>query len=361
MRILQVVTSLQTGGVEKLVSQISPMLRSLGHDVEVALFDGCATPFLSAVEAQGIVVHRFSLSGRSVYSPKNLWQLWRLLRRGHYDVVHTHNTAPQLFAALCSILCHTTYCTTEHSTSNRRRGSRFYALVDRWMYSRYSRVICISQKAEDNLRAFIGDKSSRIITINNGIDPTSITSASPLPDFKPEGIKAVTMVAAFRWEKDQDTLIRALASLPERFHLYLVGDGARRPDCEHLAETLAIASRVHFLGLRTDVPRILRSSDYVVMSSHFEGLSLSSVEGMAAARPMIASDVDGLREVVGGSGILFPHGDDKALADAITRLDNAQAYYDEVADRCSRRAQTYDIHTMVDSYNSTYSTITSIH
>lgn len=165
------------------------------------------------------------------------------------------------------------------------------------------------------------------------------------------------MVAGFRWEKDQDTLITALKYLHEKFHLFLVGDGVRRPELEALCSAENVAGRVHFLGIRTDVPNLLHAADYVVMSSHFEGLSLSSVEGMSVGKPFLASDVDGLREVVAGAGVLFPHGDAEALANSIQKLDNSEKFYKEVGDDCSIRAQNYDISSMVDNYSKVYTSL----
>ena len=271
-----------------------------------------------------------------------------------FDLVHTHNTSPQYFAAAAAMLCSVVLCTTEHTTSNRRRGSRWYALLDRWMYGRYDRVICISRKAEENLRVFIGSDSDRILTVNNGIDLRRFASASPVRGLKPDGSRAIVMVAGFRWEKDQDTLIRAMRLLPERFILYLVGTGGRMEECRRLAEQEQVVSRVHFLGLRDDVPAILASADYTVMSSHFEGLSLSSVEGMAAGKPMLAADVDGLREVVGGAGILFNHGDAADFASKVMALEESPAEYGRVAEACRRRASDYDIDKMVEAYDRIY-------
>ena len=104
-----------------------------------------------------------------------------------------------------------------------------------------------------------------------------------------------------------------MSELPNNYSLQIVGDGPRRPILEKLAEE----KNVEFLGIRTDIPDILSSTDIVVLSSHWEGLSLSSIEGMASGRPFIASDVDGLHEMVNGAGVLFPDGDHIALASAI--------------------------------------------
>ena len=92
----------------------------------------------------------------------------------------------------------------------------------------------------------------------------------------------------------------------------------------------------------------------VVMSSHWEGLSLSNIEGMAVGKPFIASDVNGLREVTKGYGILFPHGDDETLADEIKHLAEDRSYYEQIATRCYERAQQFDIEKMVDAYYKLY-------
>lgn len=354
MKILHVITSLRTGGAEKLMVDLLPRLKRQGHDVDLLLFDGVETTFRRMVEDAGIKVFDLGKEG-SVYSPVKLLRLIPYLKK--YDIVHTHNTAPQLFAAIGSLLCSVVLCTTEHNTSNRRRGWRCYAAVDRWMYGRYGHVICISSKAEENLRKFIGSGSSRISTVNNGIDTALFAGARATVGLKEgltDGTQAITMVAGFRWEKDQDTLIKAISELPGNFHLFLVGDGVRREECARLAESAGVHERVHFLGLRTDVPAILKASDYIVMSSHFEGLSLSSLEGMSAGKPFLASDVDGLREVVGGAGILFPHQDHRAFAEAIMRLHGDQELYSEVAKACGQRAAAYDISKMVEGYIKVY-------
>ncbi len=359
MKILHVITSLQTGGAEKLMVDLLPRLRDAGHEVELAVFNGRITPFYEQLQQKGIHIHRFMPNGGNVYNPVNLWKLVRLIRRGHYDIVHTHNTAPQLFAAIGSVLCPMALCTTEHSTFNRRRGWRCYAVVDRWMYNRYRKVICISQRAEENLGKYLGKCKAEICTINNGVDITKYADASASPNLEAiaPGCRKIMMVAGFRWEKDQDTLIKSLKYLPERFHLFLVGDGTRRDELEKLIDNEGMSGRVHLLGMRTDVPELLKAADYIVMSSHFEGLSLSSVEGMSVGKPFIASDVDGLREVVVDAGILFPLQDESALANLILRLDSDSDYYKAVANSCHERARNYDISSTASGYLEIYNSL----
>lgn len=356
MKILHVITSLRTGGAEKLMVDLLPRLRDKGHQVELLIFDGTDTPFRRDIETAGIKVYDLGIGG-SVYSPMRLFKLIPFLKK--YDVVHTHNTAPQLFAAIGSVVCSVVLCTTEHTTSNRRRAWKWYASVDRWMYGRYRKVICISQKAEENLQVYLKHCKAEICTINNGVDVVKYAGATPSAELNQiaPGCRKIIMVAGFRWEKDQDTLIKALTYLPEKFHLFLVGDGVRRSELESLCQAKNVVERVHFLGIRTNVPNLLHAADYVVMSSHFEGLSLSSVEGMSVGKPFLASDVDGLREVVAGAGVLFPHGDAEGLANSIQKLNNSEKLYKEVANVCSERAKNYDISSMADNYSKVYASL----
>ena len=360
MKILHVITSLAIGGAEKLMVDLLPRLRDMGNNVDLLLFDGTRTPFYDQLQAQGIKIYSFS-EGGNVYNPLNIIKLMKYI--GNYDVVHTHNTACQLFAALASVVYSVVLCTTEHTTSNRRRDWKWYHRIDKWMYSRYSKVICISDQAEKNLIDYIDNENDNITTIYNGVDIKRFIEAEKtylLPKL-PQNCVKIIMVAGFRYQKDQLTLIKAMSMLGDNYHLLLVGDGERRKDIENLINTLDMQSRVHLLGTRTDVPQLLKTADVIVMSSHFEGLSLSNIEGMACGKPFIASDVDGLREITSGYGIMFPHEDYKQLAFEIKHLMTDKLFYAQVAKRCQDRAKQFDISIMAEKYNEVYKNIIRMH
>ena len=106
------------------------------------------------------------------------------------------------------------------------------------------------------------------------------------------------MVAGFRTAKDQGTIVKALNLLDkEKFEVWFAGIGDRMDDVKQLVESLGITGNVRFLGLRTDIPNVLKAADVIVMSSHWEGLSLSNVEGMSQNLPSSDSVVlKGIRE-----------------------------------------------------------------
>ncbi len=367
MRILQVITSLDMGGAETLVVNLIPRLQALGYTVDLCVFDCTETPLTKRLKSECLQTKIYAL-GHGVYNPLYILKLAKIMK--NYDIVHTHNSSPQLFVAIASLFSRTKIVSTEHNTSNRKRNWKWYRPIESWMYGRYDHVICISKIAEDKLREYMGgewlvkssNKYKSITTINNGIDVNTISEAEPcreLLDLKVNR-KSILMVAGFRKQKNQDAIIRALTLLDkEKYEVWFAGIGERMEEVKQLALSLGVSDRVRFLGLRTDIPNVLRAADVIVMSSHWEGLSLSNVEGMSAHKPFIASDVNGLKDVTKGYGLLFPHEDAKTLAEEINRLASDEAYYNEIAERCYNRALEFDISKTVNGYNSVYETVVS--
>ena len=349
MKILQVITSLEIGGAETLVVNLIPRLCVLGHTVDLCIFNGTETPLMQRLKVKSPQTKIYAL-GHSVYNPLYILKLMKIMKG--YDIVHTHNSSPQLFVAIANLYRHRNLVSTEHTTSNRKREWKWYAPIESWMYGQYNHVICISRVAEEKLREYMGgdwiDKTKprykHISTINNGVDVYAICNATPNNELLTlkENRKAILMVAGFRDAKDQDTVAKALSSLDkDKFELWFAGVGERMEEVQQLSKSLGIDGSVRFLGLRTDIPNVLKAADI-------------NVEGMSAHKPFIASDVNGLREVTKEYGILFPHEDARALANEISQLAESEKYYDEVANRCYNRALEFDISKMVNGYNQVY-------
>lgn len=340
------------GGAEKLVTEIAPLIRDKGIEVDVLSISGEMTPFMRILEEKNIKVLHLGIKC-NVYNPFFAFRIIKIIK--DYDIVHTHNTASQYFVAFASMFCKTNTVTTEHSTSTRRRRFKFFKYFDRWMYRRYDSIICISEPSKQSLVSYIG-KGYPILIIKNGINIKSLINAVPV-NLDINANRVITMVAGFRYEKDQPTVINALKYLPYGYQVVLVGDGERRKEFENLIKINKLDERVHLLGIRTDVPRILKASDVIVMSSHREGLSLSNVEGMSVGKPFIASDVEGLREVTKGYGLLFPEGNSKVLASLIEKVCTDDCYANDISMKCLERAKEYDIEKMVNQYIDVYNSI----
>ena len=355
LKVLHVITSLRTGGAERLMVDLLPRLRERGLVVELAVLDGTQTDFYSALEALGIRIHMLGMGVRAMHSPRCVPALRRLMRQ--FDVIHTHNTPCQFFVAIASVGMKQApkLVTTEHSTMNRRRNSFLFRLLDKWMYGRYNKIIGVSDSTTLSLLNYLHGLQQSI-TINNGIAVDAFLHATAAQDIM-EAFgqnKRLVMSAAFRYPKDHETVIRALHLLPNNYHLLLAGDGERRTMVEDFVEKELLSQRVHFLGNRNDVANVLKAADVIVMSSRYEGLSLSSLEGLASGRPVVASDVPGLREIVGDAGLLFPQGDAQALAKTILDLEENATLCQQTIEKGLQRARQYDISTMIEAYWQVY-------
>lgn len=386
MKILHIITSLRTGGAERLVAELAQRHQAYGDEVEVLLFDGTRTPLVEELEKNGIPVHAVGKGFAAMSNPLLLPALARFLRKHPFDFVHTHNTSCQILTAMVPAL---TRFTTEHGTINRRRNWRWFRPIDRWMYGRYSRIVCVGEETRKTLSDWLNrpELDKKMTVIPNGIDLQRIMNASPAEELcagpstssgtgkaidsgsgtavssgtgkakgTGTGTYKILMVSAFRPEKDQQTLIRAIQQLPEEYQLFLAG-GAETPENQKIMDdckTLAMSPRVHFLGVRPDVPNLLAAADAVVLSSKHEGMSLSVLEGMASGKPMIASDVEGMRDLVGGAGLLFPLGDAETLATLIREVCENPEKAKEIGNKCRERAMQYDIAETANRYHALY-------
>ena len=356
MKILHIITSLHIGGAEKLMVDLLPMFKKKGLNVELLLFDGTRTAFYNKLIDQGLIIHSLNERGQ-IYSPLNIIKLKNYISR--FDIIHTHNTACQLFVPLAKHIYagNARLVTTEHNTTNRRRKIFFWKPIDYWMYKQYIKIIAISDKTSEFLRSYI--HLNNIVTIYNGIDVSKFSAAQPVvrnnlvPEYTDDDI-IITMVAAFRKQKNHLCVLRAAQILPKHFKFCFVGDGELRTKISSQIKRLNLQDRVSILGNGNDVDSIMAASDIIVLSSHWEGFGLVAVEGMAVGKPVIASNVDGLKQVVDGYGLLFEDGDYKELASKIKDLAIDYTFYNQISTLCSKRAQYFDITNMANRYMAVY-------
>ena len=196
MKILQVITSLRTGGAERLVVDLSKQMRLAGNKVEILLYDGTETPLKAEAEAAGIPVHALSKGWQAMRNPLLFFKLMQVLRKNRYDVVHSHNTSCQLLLAFASCFQRLRLVTTEHNTDNRRRRWRGYRGVDRWMYGRYRRFICVGEETRQALAAWLAhpDLTNRLTVIPNGIDVSKFAEAIPSEDITSQKGRNILMI-----------------------------------------------------------------------------------------------------------------------------------------------------------------------
>ncbi|WP_010522227.1 glycosyltransferase [Aquimarina agarivorans] len=353
MKLLQVINSLGAGGAEKLVVDTALLYSEKGIDVDILLLNGENTPLCQQIKAHGSI-KVLSLKG-NIYSPLKIFSIRTIFK--NYDIIHAHLFPVSYWVAFANMLSFKKkpIIFTEHNTTNRRRSIFIFKMIDRVIYKQFEKVVTISDAVDKNLKLHLGlkKKTNRVQKIHNGIHLNQIQNAIPYSkeelNFKKTD-QLVIQVASFTAQKDQKTLIKAIAVLPENIKLILVGTGPLIDQYKTLVNDKKLEAKVYFYGVRKDVPRLLKSVDIVVLSSHYEGLSLSSIEGLASGKPFIASNTPGLGEIVKDSGIIFEDNDHNALANAISKLLNNKLYGEQIVNQCIKKAQYYDINLMVSSY-----------
>jgi glycosyltransferase involved in cell wall biosynthesis len=226
-------------------------------------------------------------------------------------------------------------------------------MFDRIIYRQYDRIVTISKDVDAKLKEHLGKGFTNIRLIPNGIDLEKIITetATDVSEFDlVENQKILIQVSSFTPQKDQKTVINCIPYLKNICKLILVGDGPLLKKSKELATNLGIEDKVLFLGIRMDVPKLLKMSDIVILSTHFEGLSLSCIEGLASGCPVDASKAPGLFEIVNGVGVTFPIGDAIYLANEIDALLDNSIYYNEIASKCEQRAKEHDMDVMINRY-----------
>ena len=369
MKILHLINNLGSGGAEKLLEDLIPLMNRVEDiEVDILLLTDKNNVFYDTLVRKGVNVD--VIKYRNMYDPRNIFEIRKYIIDGRYDIVHSHIFPTQYWVALSRLFIRNKkvkFITTEHSTHNRRREKFYFRPIDKYIYSKYDSIISITEKTRDNLISWIDPKRKKIdkyFVVENGVDIEKIKEALPYKKSEliqgiSENAKLICMVGRFSEAKDQPTLIRAVSKLSEDIHLVLVGEGLTLDSNKKLAIELNLSDRVHFLGFRHDIPRILKTVDIVVLSSYWEGLSLSSIEGMASRRPFVASKVPGLEEVVKDIGLLFDQGDDESLAGIIKNLLDDTSLYAYISTQCENNAEKYSIDRVISNLVNEYNRLIS--
>lgn len=355
MKVLHIINSLHTGGAEKLLADSLPIYKEYGVEIDLLLLNSDDTPFLQSLKSK-FIGRIFYTHINSYYSPVQLWQIRKYLK-SDYDIIHCHLFPVLYWTVLAKLLANNQkkMIFTEHNTENRRLNNLAFLQVDKFIYRYYDKVTAITPQVKQVLIDKLHLPNQKVEVIYNGIDVEKFATAMSYQKsmFFDDTDTIIIQVSRFQKQKDQQTVIYALSDLPENYKLLLVGDGELKNDCQALVNELNLQQRVKFLGVRMDVPALLKMADIIVQSSHWEGFGLAAVEGMAAGKPLVASNVAGLRDIVKDYGLLFEKGNATDLASKILQLQDKN-FYDDIAKKCAQRASDFHILKMVEKTISLY-------
>jgi glycosyltransferase involved in cell wall biosynthesis len=355
------------GGAERVAMEIATRLdQSRFESVFCAsrYWDGLENERVQEAERrmQGAGVRYFGLGRRTSTDIYRWLGLRRLLRRERVDVIHAHMFGSNAWGTVIGRLARVPVIVAhEHTWSFEGRPLR--RLVDREVIGRGSTAfIAVSRDDQRKMIEIEGVNPKKILHVPNGI------AAPPPPsgaDVRlelgiPAGARVIGTVSVLRPQKALDVFVRASARLlRERSDLYvlLAGDGPLRGELTELVRSLGVQDRLLMLGYRSDASDVVAALEVAISSSAYEGSPLAVMEYMESARPIVATRVGGVPDLIedGVNGLLVDPGDDAALAAAIGRMladPEAARRMGEAARERRRREFTVDL--MVRRFEALY-------
>jgi sugar transferase (PEP-CTERM/EpsH1 system associated) len=362
-RILHVVDNLGKGGLENGLANVIGGLAPdrYAHTVFVIRHLG---KIANRLQGLAQIVHLDKKAGDSRFQ---IPDLVRIIRQVRPDIVHSRNWGAIESVVAARLVRVPAVIHSEHGLdAGEEPGHRRW--LRRIAYELCDRVVSVSEKLLEHHAARTGFPVKRMTVIHNGVDmqrfrPDAALRAQARTElgFAPDDL-CIAVVGNFTLVKDHMTLLRAV----ERFHresrqpwrLVLFGTG---PEQERLQSFVAVhpewASRVAFPGLTDRIPQLLTAFDAYAITSLSEGLSNSLIEAMSAGLPVIATKTGGNPEVVvhGESGLLFPVGDDAALAAHLVAFAHDPALRDRLArGALARIKDKFSVESMVRNYGALY-------
>ncbi len=353
IRILEIIDRPFLGGGQRNVLSIAASLNRNTFDIAVCSDGG--GPFVDEVKRHGI--SHFSVPFSKKVHGKTQKLLIQVFKNNHFDIVHTHGGVAGFFgrraARKCGVpvILHTLHGI--HYLHYRNPVARLlYILLERW-YSRFTHgMILVSEADQKQAVKYRLCSESKMRIINNGINFSEIKNLSTVAKAEKKAVLGVHLkkpvlgtVARLHRQKGIPFLVQAMARISKELPdavLLIVGGGPQEEKLKSLIRDLALDEKIIFLGEREDAMEILSLFDIFILPSLWEGLPYVLMEAAGMAKPVVATSIDGVREMIrdGETGLLVPAEDANGLAVAVLRLVRDRGLADRLAQNLKKHITT---------------------
>lgn len=344
--ILHISRTMDIGGAERIVYQLSSDLKEEFDSVHVASTGGL---WESELSAKGIQHHKIlDIDSKNPLKVlKLLYSIRQIIKNNEITIVHTHHRMAAFYIRLLQIhnpeLIHVY---TAHNVFKDKLPLYKFALGK-------AHVIAVGEAVNENLKQDVGIKDTTVIY--NGVlmkeSQDIVTEISQTP-----GVK-IGCIARLSEQKGLTYLIEAMSLVTNpSVSLFIVGDGELRNDLMGQTNKLALEKRIHFLGYRSDVVECINSFDFLVSSSLYEGLALSIIETFLNGKTIVATDIPGVNEIVNETnGLLVPVKNPNAMAQAIDKLAREVKFREKLAKKARLDYESkYSYFSFINNYRQFY-------
>jgi len=365
MKIFHVITTINRGGAENHLLDLALHQKENGHDVFVIYLKGNSYWKKKLEEAN---VKIFNLELLFYGDPLPILKIRSLLKKIKPDLIHAHMPPAEVYSYLSLAFCSSPpyFIITKHNDERFYDGP-FSKVISKIIASKSKKIIAISNAVDSYFRSVFNSESIQIKTIHYCLDTTLYQSVSnsEVLNFRksffvsPDVILFGT-IARFVSQKSLDTLLKAYAlyknqsTFPSK--LMIVGEGPLEDFLKKMALNLGIYQDVIWTGFRDDIPIVMNSFDVFMLTSKYEGFGLVLLEAMAASKPIIATSVSAIPEIVvqNMTGFLSEAGDIDAISSVMKRLEAKKLRLKIGAAGYLRVLKSFSLNKMVQETQSFY-------
>ena len=326
IKTLFIIWSLERGGAERFLAGLLEHLDRNKFDPTLCCLNWKGE-WAAPLEAKGLKV--IALEKKGGLDLDAFRRLKNIIKEGEYHIVNTHLWAADVMGRVAAFQCGIPVVVSTAQNVDVWKKWHHRA-VDRWLAGRTDQLIAVSAAVKEYYHHCVGFPEEKITVIPNAIDVERYRDPGDIGYLYEElevGAEdfILACVGRLNHQKGHPYLFQAMkelsGTLPE-LRILIVGEGEDRTRLEAMANELGIMPMLRFTGQRADIPALLQLVDALILPSVFEGLPLCVLEAMAAARPVIATDVGGTAELAvdGETAFIVPPRRPEALKDAILRL-----------------------------------------
>ena len=309
--ILHISRTMDIGGAERIVYQLSSDLKDEFDSVHVASTGGL---WESELSAKGIQHHKIlDIDSKNPLTVlKLLYSIGQIIKNNEITIVHTHHRMAAFYIRLLKLVHpKLIHVYTAHNVFKDKLPLYGFALKN-------AKSVAVGEAVNKNLKEDVGITDSRVI-YNGVVLKETDEQVDEIISY--DGIK-LGCIARLSEQKGLTYLLDAMSLLTIKdIRLFIVGEGELREELENKVKELNLQDSVIFLGYRKDIVECINSFDFCVLPSVFEGFGLVAIEAFMNSKTLVATDIPGLNEVVTNkNGVIVPAKDPAALASAIDKL-----------------------------------------
>jgi glycosyltransferase involved in cell wall biosynthesis len=359
INLLHLITELEPAGAENLLLNIARRLDRSKFKMLIGYIYGAGT---LANQFRRVGVRVIDLSYQGKLNPFLLLRLILLMRKEKIEIIHTHLVHASIVGRIAARLAGVKAIVTTRHYAYHPKERNFMFRLEKKLARLSKMTVAISRSVKDYLVRVENYERGKVTIIYNAVDPQFFHMSTEESGHASNDNYRIGSVGHLYSQKGHDVSIKSMVEIIKEFSktkLLIIGDGPLRNRLNRLIQELKLSNNVILLGSKSpkEVKEILKEINVFILASNWEGFGIAAIEAMASGKPVVATNVEGLREVVkdGRTGFLVPPGQPKALAKKIILLLKNPSLCSQMGNEGRKRVETlFSLDGMINKLESLY-------